>query len=142
MSLRELLAYERFVASAKQSTKLRASGAHVPKCFACLRANVPTCVTCSCAQVPTCLASSRAHVQRCFMCSRAHVSTSRALTSNNNNKFLMTCFNQISGTFSLSFSCEMKRHNKSARQARISLETFILRTPQYIPAFLLPGGSL
>ena len=31
------------------------------------------------------------------------------------------------GTFSLPFSCEIKLYRKSAGQARISLETFILR---------------
>ena len=53
-----------------------------------------------------------------------------AITSNNKNKFLMTCFTSFSGTFSMSFSCEIKLHMKNAQKAGISLETFIFLTRQ------------
>ena len=105
-----------------ESAKLRALRAHVPTCFVCLSAYVPTCLV---AYVLTCQRVLHAHVfksQRALRayvltCSRAKVpcmcSCSRTITSNNKNKFSMTCFTQIFGTFSSSFSCEIKLYMKS-----------------------------
>ena len=39
----------------------------------------------------------------------------------------MTCFPSIFGTFSLSFSYEIKLDMKSAQKAGMSLETFLLK---------------
>ena len=102
------------------------------------RVIMPCVLTCSRAlhvYVLTCPACSRAHVLTCFTCSRA-------ITSNNKIKLGITCFTQIFGTFSLSFSCEIKLHIKSVRQAGMPLKTFILRIQWYIPVFFLPGGNL
>ena len=88
---------------------LRVQIANVSCVLMCSRANVPCVLTCSPANVP---------------CVPTY---SRAIASNNKNKFSMACFNKIFGTFSLSSSYEVKLYMKSARQARMSLETFILR---------------
>ena len=83
--------------------------AHVQTCLACLRAHVSTYLACLCAQVSTCFACSRPNVPCVLKCSRTCVpKCSRAITSNNKNKFSMTCFTYIFGTFSLSFSWEIK----------------------------------
>ena len=145
--------------------------AHVPLCLGCLRAHMPTCLACLCAHMPACLAWLCAHVSMYLTCSRAlHTNVlyvlvctfanvpicqacshanmlcvptcSHPVTSNNKSKFLITYFTQIFGTFSLIFSCEVKLCMKSAQQAGISLEAFILRIQLCIPAFLLPDGSL
>ena len=72
--------------------------------FACLRAHISTCLTCWRAHVPTCLACFCAQVVQGLTCSPANVPTcSRAITSNNKNKFSMM-FPWIFGTFFLSFS--------------------------------------
>ena len=71
---------------------------YVPTCLVC--AYMPCVLTCQhtlCAYVPTCLAYLHAHMPYMPKCSHA-------ITSNNKNKFSMTSFTQISGTFSLSFS--------------------------------------
>ena len=47
--------------------------AHMPMCFACLRAHIPKCLACSRAQVPTCLACFYTHVPMSHACSRAYV---------------------------------------------------------------------
>ena len=83
------------------------------------------------AYVLTCQHASGALVLMCLTCSQSNVpfvpTCSRAVTSNNKNKFSMTCFTYIFGTFLLSFSGELKLYMKSARQAGMSLEIFILR---------------
>ena len=98
-----------------ESAKLRALRAHMPTCLACLLAHVPTCLralrdyvltclACVRAHVPTCLACLGvyvatylaclgAHVPTCLPCFGAHVPTcSRAITTNNKNKFSIICF--------------------------------------------------
>ena len=114
----------------------------VPYAFTCqppFRAYVPTGQHALRAPVPalTCLTRSRAHQPTYLARLRSH----RAITSNNKNKFSMACFTQILGTFLLSFSFKIKLHMKSARQAEMSLKTFILRIQQYILALLLPGEA-
>ena len=82
--------------------KLRALRTHVPTCLACLRAIVPTCLACLRDHVPKCAACLRTHVPTCLACfawSRANVlcvpTCSRAITTNNKNKFSITCFPYI-----------------------------------------------
>ena len=88
----------------KVSAKSRALRAHVPTYLACLRAHVPTCLACSRANVPCVLMSSHANVPCVLSWLRANVSSvptcSSTVTSNNKNKFSITCFTQIFGTFS------------------------------------------
>ena len=117
-----------------ESAKLHVLRAHVLRCLACLRAHVLTCLACLCAHVPRCLECLRVHVPTCLRCLRNHVSAYltcsranvpcmitrgranvlyvptclRTITSNNKNRFSMTFFIQIVGTFSLYFSCEIK----------------------------------
>ena len=69
------------------------------------RANMPCELPCPCTNVPC--------APRC----------SRTITSHKKHKFSMTCLNQTFGSF-LSFSCEIKLHMKSARQAGMSLHSF------------------
>ena len=92
--------------------------AHVPTCLACLGAHVPTCLACTCslanlpcvltcwrANVPCLLMCSRANVLCVLTCSRANVACvlfapvyltcSRAITTNNKNKFSIKCFPYI-----------------------------------------------
>ena len=91
----------------EESAKLRASRAHVLTCLACLCAHVPTCLACSRAHVPACLACLCAHVPACLACLRAQVikcsranmpclicvpTCSRAITTNNNDKFSVHVF--------------------------------------------------
>ena len=128
---------------------LMCSGANVLCVATCLRDNVSCVLTGPRVIMPCVLTCSRAlhvYVLTCPACSRAHVLTcltcSRAITSNNKIKLGITCFTQIFGTFSLSFSCEIKLHIKSVRQAGMPLKTFILRIQWYIPVFFLPGGNL
>ena len=70
--------------------------AHVPMCLACLhayvpcclRANVPCVLTCSPANVSCVFTCSRVNVPCVVTCSSANVPTcSRAITTNNKNKF-------------------------------------------------------
>ena len=81
--------------------------------------------------MPCMLSCLRANVANVLKCSRPNMfcvpTFSRAISSYNKIKFLMTCFTYIFNTFSLSFSSEMKLYMKSARQAGISRETFVLR---------------
>ena len=49
----------------------------------------------------------------------------------------MTCSPLVFGTFSLSFSYEIKLHVKRAEQTGMSLDIFILRIQLYIPSFPL-----
>ena len=84
----------------------------MPYMFTCSRANVSFVLKCSCANVPC--------VLTCLTYSHANVPTySSAIILNK----------KIFGTFSLSFSYEIKVYMKSAWQARI----FIIQL--YIPAF-------
>ena len=69
------------------------------------RANMPCELPCPCTNVPC--------APRC----------SRAITSHKKHKFSMRCLNETFGSF-LSFSCEIKLHMKSARQAGMSLHSF------------------
>ena len=105
--------------------------ANVPHVLTCLHGNVASMLMCSCANMPYMLMYSYVNVPCMSMCSHAR-------TSNNKNKFSMTCFTKIFDTF----SCEIKLYMKSAQQAEMSLETFILIIQQCIPAFLLQSGSL
>ena len=106
-----------------KSAKLHALCPHVATCLTCLCASVPSCFMCLHAPVPMCLVCLHAHVSTCLACLRAHVpfvltclhanvpcvhKCSCVITSNNKNKFSMTCFTYIFGTFSLSFSWEIK----------------------------------
>ena len=82
--------------------KVTIRGAHVQTCRACLRAHVPTFLVCLSALVSACLACLRAHVPTCFACSRGNVpcmlcvpTCSRAITTNDKNKFSITCFPYI-----------------------------------------------
>ena len=101
-----------------------------------LRAHVPTCLcvlTCSRGNVPcvlTCQRTLRAYVLTCLTCLHAHVlcvpKCSRAITSNNKSKFSMTCFTKIFGTFSLSFSWEIKLYVKSTYNKQECLWKYLL----------------
>ena len=78
---------------------MRALHAHVPTRLACLRANVSYVLTCSRANVSCVLTCSRASVPCVVTCSRANVScvltSPRAITTNNKNKFSITCLPYI-----------------------------------------------
>ena len=81
---------------------MRALFAYVSTCLACWRADVPTCLACLRAHLPTCLACLGVHVPTCLACfawSRANVTCvptwSSAITTNNKNKFSITCFPYI-----------------------------------------------
>ena len=74
--------------------------AHMPMCLACLHAHMPTCFACLRAHVPMCLVCLGAHVSMCLACLHAHYlaclhahvqACPRAKTSNNKNKFSITC---------------------------------------------------
>ena len=97
-----------------ESAKLRALRANMPCVLTCSRANV-SCVLIR-AHVSTCLAYLRAHVPSVLTCSLANVpclsKCSRDINSNK-NKFSVACFTKIFGTFSLSFSWEIKLYLKS-----------------------------
>ena len=139
----------------EEFAKLRALRAHVSMCLVYLRANVSCVLTYSranvscvltwsrvlCAYVPTCLPCLRANVSYVLTCLRVNVpcvlTCSRAITSNNKKKFSVTYFPEILDTFSLSFSYEIKLYMKSAWRAGMSLETSILRTQLYVPAYSL-----
>ena len=126
--------------------------AHLPTCLACSRAymlrvlggHVTTCLTCSSANVHCVLTCSHANVASVLQCSRANVpyvlTCKTCITSNNKNKFSMTCFPQIFGTFSLPFSCKIRLYMKIIRRNG-ELE-FILRIQQYISALLVPAEFL
>ena len=103
----------------KESAKSRGLRAHVLTCLAGLRTYFPTYLACLCAHVRTCLAFSSTNVL--CMLTGSHAITS-GYNTNNKNKFSITCFPQIFGTFSFPFSCEIKL--------------------LYIRAFLLTGRSL
>ena len=95
---------------AVESAKLHALRAHMPTCLACLHAHVPCVLTCSHANVPCMLTCSNANVpcvltyscanMSCvLMCQRAlHAfcaympTCSRAITTNNKNKFSINVF--------------------------------------------------
>ena len=104
-------------------------------CQRTLRAYVLTCQRVLCAYVLSCQHFLYAYVPTCFCV----LTCSCDITSNNKNKFLITCFRYIFGTFSLSFSCKIKLYMKSARQTWMSLETFFWRIQLYIPIYLLLG---
>ena len=95
----------------------RALCAYVPTCLTCLRAHVTTSLVCFRGHVPTCLSCLCAHVPTCLTCLRGHVpcvpNCSCGITSNNKNKFSMTCFTYIFGTFSLSFLWKIKLYMNS-----------------------------
>ena len=83
----------------QEPAKLRALRAPVPTCLTWLHAHVPTCLACLCAHVPTCLTCLRGCV---LTCQRANVpcvlcvaTCSRAITTDNKNKFSITCFPYI-----------------------------------------------
>ena len=99
-----------------ESAKLRTLRAHVPTCLACLRAQMPTCLACLRAHVSTCQRALRACILTCQSVLRAYVLTcqralralratmpcvlcvltpSRAITTDNKNKFPITCFPYI-----------------------------------------------
>ena len=110
-------------------------------CLPCLCAHMPTCLVCQCAlhgyvltcqhalhtYVPcvltckhalyaymlTCLVCLRVHMHIYNVCLTAHVLKLCAITSNNKNKFSMTCFTYTFHTFSLSFSWEIKLYMTS-----------------------------
>ena len=62
--------------------------AYVPTCLKCLRACMPTCLACLRAHMPTCLACLCAYVH----CVLGMPTCSRVITTNNKNKFSITCF--------------------------------------------------
>ena len=92
-------------------TRLPCILSHVPACLSCLLSHVPTCLACLCAQVPTYFACLHTYLAACLAClvvTCQHIlhaylpcapTCSRAITSNNKNKFSMSCFGKIFGTF-------------------------------------------
>ena len=74
--------------------------AYVLMCHCALRAYMLTCLPCFCAHAPMCLVCLGAHVSMCLACLHAHYlaclhahvqACPRAKTSNNKNKFSITC---------------------------------------------------
>ena len=116
------------------------------ECLTCLRDNVLclltcsrlTCLACLNAGVLTC---SRAPLPTCLACLRTPVLWLQITKKSFQWHTFLTIL-----VLSLCFFLWNKTKYKMSWQARMSLETFVLRIQEfsqsYIPAILLPGGSL
>ena len=113
-------------------TRFARSRAHASTRQRALRAYMLTCQRALRAFLLTCHFALRAHVPMFLTCLRGNLSCVptclRALTSNNKNKFSMTCFSSI---------WNKTVYDLKSAPAWMSLETSILRFQFYIPAFSL-----
>ena len=108
-----------------ESAKLRAVGAHVTTCLACLRVHVLTCLACLRAHVTMCFTYTRANVSCVSTCSRTNMpcvfcvpTCSGAITTNDKDKFSITCFPYILWLFFVFFLW-----NKTVLDSCISLSS-------------------
>ena len=103
------------------------------------RANLPCVLTCSHCNVPYLLTCSRANVCCVLTCSRANVpcmpTGSHAITSNCKNNFQLHVLLRFLVLFLCLLPVEYNCIWNFARQARMSLETFV-RITNYIPVLI------